>query len=197
MKKETILAIAIIALLFLLPFKLFAYNIYIWQQINPEIDTAKAKEIILFINYQNELKSFSEKEVSHMKEVWVLYWTFNMIFYISLFTIACFFFQKAKVDWIGALKKSGEILLGISVSLILFVLFLFNFAFTLFHQLFFSKNSWIFDSNSLLVKMLPQEFFFMIATIILTTIIIESLLLLFYSRYIYKTKNVGYTKRKQ
>lgn len=190
MKKEPIAVACLVVFLVLFTFKLFAYNLTLWQYIfertsyknfetKEELDKYAAN-IIGFVNNKEELSdSFSQSEKSHMQDVKQVYFAGRILMYLSVLLFVLATFKKA--DWNFITKWSAYVLLIFSLLVILLLIISFSLAFDLFHSFLFAKGTWQFGADSLLIRMFPQEFFFIITSVIFTTIIIEGLLLLLYS----------------
>ena len=83
------------------------------------------------------------------------------------------------------LKTSGLILITTSVFAVLFVLFLGEQAFTLFHEIFFNNNYWIFDeATDPIIKILPEAFFLHSGTAIILFIFLCGIIMLFTHNYL-------------
>jgi integral membrane protein (TIGR01906 family) len=149
------------------------------------------------VNYENEnlfnyLESgtgildtdfFNTKEVSHLNDVHIVMQNASIMFLmLSLFWIigAVILHKKIfKVMYKGALLS---ILLFAVVG---FIAFNFEFAFTQFHNIFFSAGTWTFEPTEHLVMMYTTQFFYNITRNILLTFGGISVIIMVLSRSTY------------
>ncbi|RJQ17095.1 DUF1461 domain-containing protein [Candidatus Woesearchaeota archaeon] len=119
--------------------------------------------------YHNQTFAFTENEISHMYDVKTTLMVWLWIFYFAVllflfFTFFFFFMHKRKKLLKEFFLLYAKILLRAGLYMLIFliillVLFLnFNFAFNLFHKLFFVSN-WQFPADSLLITLFPESFF--------------------------------------
>lgn len=130
----------------------------------------------------NELNSnyFSDKEISHLKDVRNLIWMSLVI--LIILTIILLISISNKEIFLGSLFS---IILTILLAL---TLLSFSTSFVYFHQILFTNNNWLLPANSTLIQTLPESFFEKAFIKILITNFIISILLLLISlayRYIY------------
>lgn len=120
-----------------------------------------------------ETQVFNERESLHMIDVRDLFVIGRTIRNIGLLFIIVFFILVFRLYR----KKMGTLLVGInrvivgfwSVLILMVVLISldFNVAFTLFHQIFFTNDLWLFDPRTdVLIQMVPLSFFITTASLI-------------------------------
>lgn len=108
---------------------------------------------------------FNEQEKFHMSEVRGLFLAGiglrRLMIVIALAGTAVLFFTKATLsDLLPAAFQRGSILLAVLIGLAAcFLSTDFNRYFTLFHEIFFDNDLWLFDpATSLMINMLPEPF---------------------------------------
>ena len=105
---------------------------------------------------------FNEREISHMIDVRDLTLVMLAIWRIlfGFFTIVLFIGWKN--GWqralLSALENGAKITLAIIIGILLYVLINFNQLFTLFHQIFFEGDSWLFYLSDTLIRLFPIKF---------------------------------------
>ncbi|MFA9398509.1 MAG: TIGR01906 family membrane protein [Clostridiaceae bacterium] len=137
-----------------------------------------------------ELPSFktSENGRIHFEEVKNIIKIFNNIFYISLFItiVLNIIFKK---NYIFLLINS-ILLVVVPFIILLFVYINYDFAFDLFHKIFFNNDFWIFDPGyDPVINILPQNYFLHELLFILFIILISSLISLLI--YFFRKKKVN------
>jgi integral membrane protein (TIGR01906 family) len=150
------------------------------------ISYLKGKRDDLII-YDEKGLVFEGREVEHMKDVKTLFnrgYMIRNIFLVSALAagLVLKFFYK---DRILKLLFYGGILFGFVLILIgLIIIFNFDRAFVIFHEILFSNDLWILNpEQDLLIQMLPSNFFSDLGLIIvkryvLTTVVISAIYLL-------------------
>ncbi len=107
---------------------------------------------------------FNERESSHLLEVRRLFYRIFTAIYVIL---ALWFLVLLSLRDKQLVKKSLRLgsIISLSAVLTIFVFSLVSFTatFNAVHQPFFSNNSWVFPSNSLLMQLYPESFFQSIA----------------------------------
>ena len=114
------------------------------------------------INYfhsnDNLLDIYNYREITHLKDVKNVILYLNVLFYILLI-ILLFLIYKNYENIDSILLYSFIFIISLTFILILFTLFNFDFLFDKFHKMFFNDNSWIFDNDSIIIKLFPKGFF--------------------------------------
>ncbi len=123
--------------------------------------------VLDYLNSKGNLTSdFNEREISHMKDVKNLMNSLKIIFIVSisiLFILVIFMFLYNYKNFSRFL--SIYLMYGSAVSIILTIisailsLISFDILFTIFHNLFFSGNSWLFNPADTIINIFPEKFF--------------------------------------
>jgi len=133
---------------------------------------------------------FNEREISHMIDVRDL--TVSMLalwrILIIFFTITLFAGLKNNRlrALLRALENGAKITLIIIIGILVYVWINFNQLFTLFHQIFFDGDSWLFYLSDTLIRLFPIKFWQDLFIFIGSFGIIASLLLIILGRSIEK-----------
>lgn len=114
---------------------------------------------------------YTEKELIHLEDVKKLINLLEIVLYILIVLIILIMFLSKENMFI----ISGIITIGIVVLLFLFD---FSFLFTKFHEILFTNDYWLLDSNTLLIKTYPIEFFVSFFKRLVLNIIITSFILM-------------------
>jgi len=125
---------------------------------------------------------FNEREISHMIDVRDL--TVSMLtlwrLLITFFIITLF--AGWKNNWLHALfhalENGAKLTLTIIFGILVYVWINFNQLFTLFHQIFFDDNSWLFYLSDTLIRLFPIKFWQDLFIFIGSFAIITSLMLI-------------------
>jgi integral membrane protein (TIGR01906 family) len=159
-----ILSIVLIAI-FLPTMFLFTKSFYRIEAARHSLnDEEQAYNVLEYLHGNSRMDSsvFTEKEISHMRDVKRIYIAIEAIFLTSV----CYYlaygshiYRKRKQGFFSALRISGYIMACISVMLLVAALF-FEDTFEGFHKLFFDVGSYIFSGNEMLPKLFPMQFFF-------------------------------------
>lgn len=105
---------------------------------------------------------FNEREISHMLDVRdltvVMLATWRIL--IVFFTIILFLGWKNNLlrPLLRALENGAKITLAIIIGILIYVFVNFNQLFTLFHQIFFEGDSWLFYLSDTLIRLFPIKF---------------------------------------
>jgi integral membrane protein (TIGR01906 family) len=123
----------------------------------------------------------------HFKEVKVIFDTLRvMLFYSIIISIVGILINNRQKK-IKYLLTSSIVLIVLPIILLIPFLINFDKSFTIFHQIFFKNDYWLFDIvTDPIITILPQNFFFHCALLIIVTITIFSLALRFIYRVQYK-----------
>jgi len=131
----------------------------------------KGKEETLSIESTIEGKQqdfFNEQDRFHMGEVQNLFLKGILLRRIAMVILVAVFMilrWQDKEEWKGRLAKAYEWTLGVTVLLfgVLGIAISMNFTrcFTIFHEIFFDNDLWLFDARTdYMIRMLPEGFFF-------------------------------------
>jgi integral membrane protein (TIGR01906 family) len=127
------------------------------------------------------ISNFTSTEQSHLKDVKNLLKLNDFILKIILilFFILIFYFRENIFKNISKILIYGGIITDILLIILLILSINFDFAFTLFHKLFFPQGNWTFSPDSLLIQLFPAQFFVDSAfKIFLNSLIIANILIL-------------------
>jgi integral membrane protein (TIGR01906 family) len=133
---------------------------------------------------------FNEREISHMADVRNL--TVDMLCLWR--TLAVSFLIVINLGWknkwlsllFAALGKGAKITVILILTILLLVLIDFSQLFTLFHQIFFTGDSWLFYLSDTLIRLFPMKFWQDLFIFIGSFCIILSLILLYLNNKIKK-----------
>ena len=105
---------------------------------------------------------FNEREISHMIDVRDLTPVMLAIWRILFGFFSVVLFIGWKNNWqravLRALEDGAKITLAIIIGILIYVLINFNQLFTLFHQIFFESDSWLFYLSDTLIRLFPIKF---------------------------------------
>lgn len=119
----------------------------------------------------------------HFKEVKVIFDKLKVMLIISVLVSIIGILINKRRKKIDYLLTSSIVLIVLPVTLLIPFLINFDKSFTIFHQIFFNNDYWLFDTKlDPIITILPETFFFHCALLIIFSIIIISILL----RRIYK-----------
>lgn len=131
---------------------------------------------------------FNEREISHMIDVrdltlvMLAIWRLLSVFFMIVLFIGW------KNNWLRALFRALEdgakITLAIIIGILVYVLINFNQLFTLFHQIFFEGDSWLFYLSDTLIRLFPIKFWQDLFIYIGSFCILTSLILIILGRSI-------------
>jgi len=162
------------------------------------------KNVRDFLLFKSDLSNkFTVSEASHMRDVrlvFVVIWFLSFVFLSFLFF--CFFYLKKLIIlkkknskknlflFFDYLKKGSLFSFIFLIALLFFAWFSFDFAFDLFHRIFFPQGNWVFPFDSLLIILFPSSFFVGISTklFVLSLFFSISLFVLFHflgKKYVY------------
>lgn len=135
---------------------------------------------------------FNEREISHMIDVrdltlvMLAIWRLLSVFFMIVLFIGW------KNNWLHALFRALEngarITLAIIIGILVYVLINFNQLFTLFHQIFFEGDSWLFYLSDTLIRLFPIKFWQDLFIYIGSFCILTSLILIILGRSIDKKR---------
>lgn len=126
---------------------------------------------LLFADYLRSKGSLDsldldQRELSHMQDVKNLYNSLEFIFLLlCVFVISTLVFlilkdrKTYRTFIVYYLYFGGLFTIGILLLIIILSFVSFNFVFEVFHTLFFSKESYVFSDQSILIRLFPLTFF--------------------------------------
>jgi integral membrane protein (TIGR01906 family) len=188
---EPILKIILSIILILAAFKFIGFNDFIinHEQEKLDINVTNSQQTIDFIKGKSNLPQiFSEKESTHMYDVRFIYFIGNSLFYLCLIIFGIMLYLNKKPNIKEVFSDAAKYTLAIIVILLIFAILDFDALFTVFHQIFFSGDSWLFSQDSALIRMFPLDFFIAITQNIFLFIILICFII------IKSTKNLNRTK---
>lgn len=105
---------------------------------------------------------FNERELSHMLDVRNLtaivmkVWLGLLVFFMLVFYLC---WKTNEMDfWYTAVRRGGNLTIGLIFSILFYLALNFNQLFTQFHQLFFEGDSWLFLMSDNLIRLFPIRF---------------------------------------
>jgi integral membrane protein (TIGR01906 family) len=199
MRRLTALAIAIALIILSVKFTLNFKPLYYSDisRLNIEANTDLSQEeikaaydyLIYYINSDENI-SFnipglpsSEAGAIHFREVKGIFIMLDYLLYGCLAAALYGIYYWTKKREFSFLKLSSNLILIISAAAALAFGINFDFAFTLFHKLFFANDYWLFDpATDPVINILPAEFFFHCLMMIVACIFVSSIALRLASR---------------
>lgn len=136
----------------------------------------------------NDQYSLDINSVSHLSDVAWLIANIRIAFFLSLTFSIAFSILLAIFGGFGSLSRSFKIaallVLLLILGLVIWSFNDFNGMFNFIHSLFFSKGSWVFSENSLLICMFPESFWILMAIICGAISGLVSIILLITSKFL-------------
>jgi integral membrane protein (TIGR01906 family) len=123
--------------------------------------------------------AFNEREISHMRDVRTLtgyIYLAQVVLFVAAVIAAIVLMRPPETRALApaALLKGVILTIVLLVALIVFVLVGFDTFFTAFHRIFFTGDTWLFNSADTLIRLYPPQFWFDAATAIGVTTIVEA-----------------------
>ena len=157
--------------------------------------TPAQEDVFAFLDGKSELASgFTADEMSHLEDVAQVMNIMNYVFYALLLAIILilFYFSKDRKYLATLVKYCGIISVVVLCLKLLFILLFFDFAFSIFHQIFFQQGNWTFAADSMLIQTFPIEFFMDISTNIFLMSLFFGILFIvlsYYLTYVLRNRN--------
>lgn len=113
------------------------------------------------LRFSDGLPVFNERELSHMVDVKIFFQTamrvwLGLVIFLVLAGLAAWRTRRLKYFW-GAASTGGWLTLGL-VGLLMVTIFLsFDRLFTVFHEIFFEGNTWLFYFSDTLIRLFPMR----------------------------------------
>jgi len=130
------------------------------------LSDARDKVIAYFWGSSNVLgiDFYTELETSHMTDARGIFIVTRILSYILTgvglaMLIGLFILMKDNRKWLKGVLWGSAAFLGIVLLIGLVGLLSFNFAFDIFHEIFFPQGNWQFPADSAMIIMFPIEFF--------------------------------------
>jgi integral membrane protein (TIGR01906 family) len=105
---------------------------------------------------------FNERELSHMLDVKTLVQTVLKIFYVSIAALVALglwaWFGKWMDDYRRGVSRGGWLTVALILGLGVFAVISFWDFFTVFHEIFFTGDSWLFYYSDTLIRLFPMRF---------------------------------------
>lgn len=134
------------------------------------MDYLIGKEEVLSVETDVDGKTqdfFNEQDRLHMEDVRNLFlgglWFRTICLIVAALSLA--FLIRGEKDWKRLIQKAYFYALGVFVILILLLMICFSVdftaSFTVFHEIFFTNDLWLFDpATDYMIRMLPERFFY-------------------------------------
>ncbi|MBI4159123.1 DUF1461 domain-containing protein [Candidatus Woesearchaeota archaeon] len=135
-----------------------------------EVDNVNS-EVFGYFLFKNNLETdfFNEKEKEHLRDVRILFLIGYILLFASFLALIIFiYFFKNSLDKLFLLSGLSGLLLLLILILLTFLDY--NFLFTLFHEVFFEENSWIFGVGENIVNIYTYNLFYDIFLRIIATV---------------------------
>ncbi|MGE5251427.1 MAG: TIGR01906 family membrane protein [Bacteroidota bacterium] len=114
------------------------------------------------LRFGNGTPVFNERELKHMEDVkHVVQWAMRTWLVVTALLVVLGIWAWNREWWAGylaGLRRGGWLMLGIAAVLALFASLAFWQFFELFHALFFTGNSWLFEYSDTLIRLFPLQF---------------------------------------
>lgn len=171
-----LLVILLSCIILLLNFRILVFNYDFYENIskdNPDFDKEKTNNLIDYLKNKKPLNEnlYTEKEITHLKDVKNLISKAILVFYLLLIIFILLLARSYK-DILNILLISGILNL---IIIIILVLLNFSNLFYNFHLLFFQNKFWLLSPETILIRLFPEIFFENFFKAILKRIFIFSL----------------------
>ena len=105
---------------------------------------------------------YNDRELKHMMDVKYVLGIALPVGYIAIGSLILLgvwaWFKQWWKDYLTALRRGGWLMIFIMLTLIVMVVGLFDWFFTLFHDVFFSPGTWQFYYTDTLIRLFPERF---------------------------------------
>ncbi len=170
------LVIPLFIILLSLNLMIFNQEFYKQQMSNYEQYQNQVNNLLDYFKGVNlEESYYSEREISHLKDVRNLIWL-SWVFIIILTVPVLYSFSKDKKEHLRKQMILGGLYALALTILLSLTLISFSSSFITFHEILFTNNDWLLPASSTLIKMFPEEFFLQSTVQIVLYSIILSLL---------------------
>lgn len=151
------------------------------------------RDNLVIKNENDEGLVFEDRELKHMEDVRILFdkgFLIKNILFLTALVSALILKIKYKNKLLELLFKGGIIFTGILLILGLIIIFNFNRAFVIFHEILFDNDLWILNPNEdVLIQMLPSNFFSDLGLLIVKRYLVTTIGIMFLYLIIKKFKN--------
>ena len=114
------------------------------------------------LTFENGSPLYNERELSHMHDVKVVVKAALKVWYVAVAILLGLGVWAWYGKWWQAyrrgLRRGGWLLIGLVVTIGLFAALAFWQFFTLFHELFFQGDSWLFEYSDTLIRLFPIQY---------------------------------------
>ena len=114
------------------------------------------------LTFPNGSSLYNERELSHMHDVKVVTQGALKAWYVAVVLLIGLGIWARYGKWwqayLQGLRRGGWLMIGLTVVIGLFASIGFWQFFTLFHELFFQGNSWLFEYSDTLIRLFPLQF---------------------------------------
>ena len=173
MKFKYFLLILLPVFIILMNFQLLIFNDNFYDD--------EVSENLLSYFKGEELKfNYTEKELIHLEDVKNLISILKIVLCVLILLISLILIFNKNIS--NMLIMSGLITIGF---IILLFFMDFNLLFTKFHEILFTNDYWLLDSDTLLIRTYPLEFFSGLFKRLILNIIITSLILVGIGTYVH------------
>ena len=105
---------------------------------------------------------FNNREISHMIDVRdltvIMLWVWRALIVLFAGAFIYCFKNSMYTDFLSALNKGARVTIALIAAVLLFLIVNFNQLFTLFHQIFFEGDTWLFYYSDSLIRLFPIKF---------------------------------------
>ncbi|HEY9077365.1 MAG TPA: TIGR01906 family membrane protein [Anaerolineaceae bacterium] len=136
---------------------------------------------------------FNDRELAHMVDVKNLVQKVIVAWYFMIIFVLLFGYLAWRYEWFGEywllLRRGAWITLGFVAFVLIALVISFYGLFTVFHQLFFSGDSWLFLYSDTLIRLFPLRFWQDAFILVGIFTIVQAVLILIFSRKFNMQKN--------
>jgi integral membrane protein (TIGR01906 family) len=104
---------------------------------------------------------YNERELKHMEDVKILFQQMNIvrtILLIALLAIGIWCWRLLALEtFVRGLGQGGRLTIILILSILVFVAISFRQLFTIFHQIFFEGDTWLFNYSDTLIRLFPMR----------------------------------------
>jgi integral membrane protein (TIGR01906 family) len=119
-------------------------------------------EYLADLRFSDNSPSYNAREVGHMLDVKNLVRAVMRVLYLTLFVLIGMgiwaYFKKWMFDFRWGLSRGGWLTVGLILGVGLFAAVSFWQFFTMFHEIFFTGDSWLFLYSDTLIRLFPIRF---------------------------------------
>lgn len=145
------------------PFGFTLEDRLLWS--NPSIKYLVNNERIEFLanlKFEDGTPIYNENELSHMEDVKGVVTGMRVALITSVLVLLAIVIVGVRQGWredlLTAFRRGGWGVVGLIVTILLFVAIAFDKLFTWFHELFFQQGNWQFYTSDTLIRLFPMRF---------------------------------------